>query len=158
MNILLIVSMVIALGYLCLSVGVTRGIPVSLSATYYTLGGRGWMFQTVMAAVGFTLLPVWLSASAVGCEWMAFLSCAGLLFCAAAPCFRLKLEGAVHYSSAVVCCVCAVLWQITEGCRDVTLCCGFLALMLSLQNREKYMWWIEAAVIASVYLNLLLLI
>ena len=131
-----------------------REIPESLSATYYDLGNHGWMFQVLMLAMGVLLFPVWVSVSECGHEWMAFVACASLLFVAAAPAFRLPLVGAVHYGSAVVCCVCAVLWQIMEGLWDVTLWFGFVGGMLSLAWRDKWCWWLECAVVGSILCNL----
>ena len=158
MLLLLSISVVSALAYLCLSVGVCGGIPVSLSATYYELGRRGYLFQVFMCVVACTLYPVWMAASSASLQCLPFLSCASLLFVAAAPSFRMKLEGKVHYTAAAVCCTCAVLWQICEELWDVTLWCGVIGLMLTLQDRRNWCWWMECAVLASVYLNLFRLI
>lgn len=154
MNAFLVVSSVTALVLLCLSVLAGKRVPVSLSESYYALGRYGWVFQLLLAGASFTLLPVWISVTDNGHEWMAFLSCAALLFVAAAPCFRMEMEGKVHYTAAAVCCVCAVLWQISEEMWDVTLWLSFLGGMLSLQWRDKWCWWLECSVILSVYLNM----
>lgn len=151
--ILLIFNILMVLGYAVFSVSYTKDIPVSFSATYYTLGKYGWLFQLVMYSVGFSLMPLWISSTEY--EWLAFLSCAGLLFVASTPFYRTSLQGQVHYSSAVLCCVCAVVWQILEGLWDVTLFWGFVGGMLALQWKDKYMWWIECAVIGSLFSNLI---
>ena len=142
----------ICAGYLCYSI--RDGIPESLSATYYALGKNGWWFQAVMFATGGLLLPVWLEVSEDGHQWQAFLSSASLWFVASAPAFKLELEGKIHYGSAIVCCICAVMWQITERLWDLTLLFGFFGLMLSLQWKEKWCWWMEVAVIGSLIANL----
>lgn len=158
MNAFLVVSSVTALVLLCLSVLAGKRVPVSLSESYYLMGKRGWLFQLLLAGTALTLLPVWICCSECRHEWMAFLSCASLLFVAAAPCFRLELEGKVHYTAAAVCCVCAVLWQVSEELWDVTLWFAFLGGMLSLQWKDKWCWWMEVAVTGSVYCNLYRLI
>lgn len=150
---LLMFNILLVVGYMVLSVYVTKGIPVSLSATYYTLGRWGWLFQAVMYSTGFCILPVWLELTEY--QYLSFLTCGGLLFVASAPFYRLPLEGFVHYSSAVVCCVSAVLWQILEGFWDITMLWAFLCGMLVLRWRDKYMWWIEVVVIGSLFSNLL---
>ena len=154
MLLLLSISVVSALAYLCLSVGVCGGIPVSLSATYYELGRRGWMFQVFMCIVACTLYPVWMVASSAPLQCLPFLSCASMLFVAAAPSFRMKLEGKVHYTAAAVCCTCAVLWQVLEGLWDITLWFAYLGFMLTLGNRSKWCWWLEVCVIGSIFSNL----
>ena len=39
-----------------------KGIPESLSATYYLLGNKGWLFKLVMGMTGLLLLPVWVKS------------------------------------------------------------------------------------------------
>lgn len=96
--------------YLCYAAWVTGGIPESLSATYYNLKDKGWLFQALMVFCGIGLLPSWMNVSSDDWRFIVFLSCAGIVFTGVAPAFKLKLEGAVHYSAAVVCCVSAILW------------------------------------------------
>lgn len=158
MTIIFAISMGISLALLSVSVSKAGGIPVSLSSTYYALGKNGWFFQILLAAAAGLLLPVWIESSEQGHEWMAFISCMGLLFVAAAPAFRMQMQGAVHYTSAAVCCIAAVCWQLVEELWDVTLWFAFLAGMLCLAFRKQWCWWLEAAVIASVYANLFRLI
>ena len=152
------ISLGVALAYLSFSVGISGRIPCSLSATFYDLGSKGWLFSLCISTVALTLFPVWMGLSSDGTECMAFLACSGLLFVASAPSFKMELEGKVHYMSAALCCACAVLWQICEGLWDVTLFFAFLGGMLSIQFKEKWCWWLECAVIGSVYANLFRLI
>lgn len=145
MGMLFLLTNCLITGYILFTL--CRGVPVSLSATYYELGRYGWVFQLVMCLICFCLLPVWLSVSEDYLQWMCFLACGGLLFVAAAPCFKLPLEGAVHYGSATMCGVCVVLWLLCEGLWDVLLWCVFVGGMLSLQMKDKWMWWLECALV-----------
>ena len=151
----LVLSSVLSLSFLCYSAWISKGIPVSISETYYLLGKKGWIFQLVMTAIAVTLYPVWVNACSTELIGLAFASCASLIFVVIAPSFRLPLEGKVHYISASVCCICSVTWQILEGLWDVTLWCEFLCLMLTIQYRKNWCWWIECAIVTSVYMNLL---
>ena len=130
------------------------GIPESLSATYYLLGKQGWLFSVYMSVVSVALYAVWFPLCEPSYQCLPFLSCGSMLFVAAAPSFKMELEGMVHYSSAIVCCVCAVLWQILEGLWDVTLWWATMAFMLSLGWKDKWCWWLECAVIGSLLCNL----
>lgn len=152
MTALLIISTILSCVYFWYSM--RNEIPVSLSATYYTLGENKWVFQAWLGVVVATLFPVWAQLGNENHQCLAFLACASLLFVAAAPAFKLELEGKVHYTSAVVCCVCAVLWQILDGLWDVTLFFGWVGGMLSLAWRDKWCWWMECAVVGSVFANL----
>ena len=151
---LLTLSVAAALVLLVVSVSEAGGVPVSLSSTYYDLGEGGWMFQALMTAVALTLLPVWMGLSSEGCRWMAFLACASLLFVAAAPAFKIEMEGKVHYSAAIICCMCAVLWQMLEGLWNVTLCFAWTGGILSLIWKKQWCWFIECAVMGSLIVNL----
>ena len=155
MTALLVLSTALALALIILSVSEAGGVPVSLSSTYYEMGGDGWLFQLLLASAAVSLLPVWLAFSTPGHEWMAFLACASLMFVAAAPAFRLELQGKVHYTAAALCCVCAAWWQIAEGLWDTLLFLSFIALTLVIRDRSKWCWWLECAVTGSVYLNLI---
>lgn len=150
--ILLIVT-ALCVGYV-IGIILKFGVPESLSATYYVLGKVGWIFQAVMFVIGVLLWPVWIMVSHESYYCLCFLSCSSLLFVAAAPAFKLKLEGAVHYGAAMVCCVCAVLWQILEGLWDLTLWFGFIGGMLSFMWKDKWCWWLEIAVVGGLLANL----
>ena len=149
---LLIIVTIISVAYLFFSM--KDGVPDSISATYYALGDKGWLCPLVMFLLGTCLLPVWMDASEEGHKYLVFLSCASLWFVAAAPCFRLELEGKVHYSAAVVCCLCAVTWQILEELWDITLWFVWIGGMLSLVWRKQWCWWTEWAVTGSLVANL----
>lgn len=154
MNIfLLILSTAMAVGYIigCIA---RLGVLDSLSATYYSLGKYGWIFQSCIFLIGLLLLPVWLSLSKESFQFLVFLSCASLCFVASAPCFKLELQGRVHYSAAIVCCISVFSWQILEGLWDVMLWFVWIGGMLTLTNRNKWCWWLECAAIGSLFANL----
>ena len=155
---LLTLIILTTLCYLAYSVKVMEGIPESLSATYYGLKEDGWLFQALCIGMAFGLLPMWIEACSGEYEYLSFLACGGLGFVGIAPSFKLKLEGMIHYTAAAICCVSAVLWQILMGLWDITLLFGFIGLMLSLQQKNKWCWWLELSVIGSVFVNLLTLI
>lgn len=140
--------------YLCYAAWVTGGIPESLSATYYNLKDDGWLFQALMVFCGIGLLPSWMDVSSDDWQFLVFLSCAGIVFTGVAPAFKLKLEGAVHYSAAVVCCVSAIVWILLEGMYPVVLWWGLIGWMLYLQF-GRWCWWLEVAVIGGILTSLI---
>lgn len=152
-NFPIIACVIMTVGYLCFSVRVSDGIPESLSATYYTLGKRGWLFQALVISVGFMLLPAWINESDEGLEWLAFLSCGGLVMTGLAPAFKLRLDGAIHYTSAIVCGIASVAWVLLSGMYPVVIWWAFIGWMLYLQFGQ-YMWCIEVAVIGAVLTSL----
>ena len=153
MTILLLIATMVAVAYVVFALA-KCGVPESISATYYLLGRQGWVLQLVLALMAVCLYPVWFSECREGWQLLPFLGCASLMFVAFAPCFRMELEGMVHYSSAVVCCVCALLWQFAEGLWDVTLWFAFVGGMLCLRYRAQWCWCLECVLIGSLLANL----
>lgn len=147
------ISFSIIFGYLVFAVA-KFGIPHSISDTYYLLEKRGWLFQLALAATSFTALPMLIERSSESTQFLAFLACGGLLFVSAAPLFKLEFEGMVHYTSAVICCVGLVLWQVFNTSWIVPLVCFGLVLIPMLRDR-KYTWWMEIATIVSAYASLI---
>lgn len=149
----MIASMVIIFGYLAFVVA-KFGIPKSISDTYYLLGKMGWLFQVTLFSVAFLVVPTLIDKSSENTQFLAFLACAGLAFVAAAPLFKMELEGRVHYVSAAICCVGLVLWQVFNACWITPLLC-FLAVLIPMVKDKKYMWWLEIATIVSTYVSLI---
>jgi hypothetical protein len=149
----MITSLVIMFGYLAFVVA-KFGIPKSISETYYLLGKMGWLFQVTLFSVAFLVVPTLIDRSGEGTRFLAFLSCMGLAFVGAAPLFKRKLDGKVHYISAAMCCGGLVLWQVFNACWVVPLIC-FLAVFPPMLFDGKRMWWLEIATIVSAYVSLI---
>ena len=114
----MLISLVLIVAYIVYAISVMQGIPWSVSDTYYQLDKRGrpkWLFQAAMIVPAFLLLPAWLDVSPVEIQFLAFLSGTGLIFVGAAPCFKLELEGKVHYIATGVCGVASLVWICLTG-------------------------------------------
>lgn len=146
-------SLIIMLSYLGM-VLIRFGIPKSISETYYLLGKQGWLFQVTLFSVAFLVVPTLIERSSENTQFLAFLACTGLAFVAAAPLFKMELEGKVHYVSAAICCGGLVLWQVFNACWVVPVVC-FLLVLFPMVIDKKYMWWLEIATIVSAYVSLI---
>lgn len=157
MSTLLVASILVLMIYL--SYVVERfGIPNSISDTYYLLGGKvkGLVFQGVLTLTAFLMIPVLLSRSSESTEFLAFFACAGLLFVAAAPCFKDSSERIIHFVSAFVCCGSLLLWQIFNASWITSLVCVGLSAYPAIKDK-KYLWWFEIATVMSTYVSLIFL-
>lgn len=149
----MIASMVVIFGYLAFVVA-KFGIPKSISDTYYLLGKMGWLFKVTLFSVAFLVVPTLIERSSDNTQFLAFLACAGLAFVAAAPLFKMELEGKVHFTSAYICCGSLALWQVFNTSWLVPVVC--LALVaIPMVKDKKYMWWLEIATIVSAYVSLI---
>lgn len=155
--IVLILSFVVVASYIGFVSFHTKVISSSLSETYYSLGGYGGLFTACMLITSATLYPVWMGV-AKGLECLPFIACSSLFFVALTPAYRMDLQSIIHYCAAVLCGICAVLWQVLAGLWDVTLFFGFIGALFVLICRSKYMFILECAIILSLYVNLLRLV
>lgn len=146
-------SLIIMLSYLGM-VLIRFGIPKSISESYYLLGKMGWLFQVTLFSVAFLVVPTLIDRSSENTQFLAFLACMGLAFVGAAPLFKRKLEGKVHYISAAMCCGGLVLWQVFNASWVVPLIC-FVAVLPPKLFDGKRMWWLEIATIVSAYVSLI---
>lgn len=154
---LTIISLILLTAYIAYAVH-TCGIPTSISDTYYQLekhGRKKWLFQLAMIVPAFLLLPAWLDFSEENIQFLAFLSCGGLMFVGAATLFKMELEGKVHYSATVICGVSALLWTILSGHWYVPTITLVVAVFLMIKYK-KWLLWLECAAFLSTYLAILL--
>lgn len=158
------------------------GIPSSISETFYLLSNQRinmfgrefcpkWLFTFFCWGLGFTLLPPWLDMTTDSLQFMCFLSAAGLLFVGAAPLFKLKLEGKVHFTSAAVCVVFSQLWvaftPVWWVLLPIWIGVGLYLLYRTLIHSDifrgyirfkesKPMFWVEVAAFGTTYLTIFL--
>ena len=132
---------------------VKDGVPQSLSATYYRFVWHGWLFQLLMAVLGFGLLPMWAELSPDALQFLCFLACGSLVFVGVSPLFKLPFEGKVHTVSAVVCGVCIVLWQLLMGMWE-WLSLSALLCFVGYLCYGKHTWWLECMLMLSLLGNL----
>lgn len=86
-----------------------KGIPQSISATYYALKHKFW-FGFTMIGTAFLLLPSIINISSPNTQFMAFLACSGIALVGVSPNFREEFEGKIHEIGAVTCLAFSQLW------------------------------------------------
>lgn len=157
--ILTLISLALITAYIVYAVKVIKTAPWSISDTYYQLQKRArpaWLFQIAMIVPAMLLLPAWLEQSPEKYQFLAFLSCAGLMFVGVAPCFKLELEGKVHYAATAICGLSAVAWVYLMGMWYVPVVLFTIALLMMIKYK-KWMFWVEVAAFASTYVAVICL-
>ena len=157
MSWLAIISFTVLFIYIFVSIIKNKGIPVSLSDTYYMW--PKWVFPAIMWATGFTLLPCWLEITAgSSLQFLSFLSCAGFIFVGCAPNFRNdKGEKKIHVIAAYTAAFAAMLsmafvtgpWWFPFYCLLINL------LMFYKDIKTKYIFLLEWSVIQAVFCTVL---
>lgn len=163
---LLIISFLIIAAYTAAVCVKQKGVPYSISATFYKLQHPYWFMAAMWATAGL-LMPAALETSKSGTEFLAFLACAGMIFVGAAPNFREELEGKVHMLGAVVCVVASQLW-VAFNCWWVLIPVWLAFIVYTVIGMSKRvtgnlwsdfvstkpMFWCEIAALATTYFTI----
>jgi len=145
--------------YLAATIVAYRGVPPSISQSYYIWRGRGmrFLFTFVMTATAFPLLIYWVSvAGSLSC--LAFLSVSGMLFVGGACAFQETLTRGVHYSSAGVWATSAVLFfALRQMWLPMAVGVAFGFGMWLLLGRKNLTFWAEIACVTMQIVGIAML-
>lgn len=134
------------------------GVPWSLSDTYYQLNKRGrpaWLFQMAMIIPAMLLMPVWIDRSTDDLQFLAFLSCGGLMFVGTAPLFKEEFQGRVHYTGTVIAGLATILWVCLSGMWYLPAVAFPVAGIIMLRYR-KWLFLAEMAAFVCAYAGILI--
>lgn len=167
MGVLIALSIIIIAAYTAAVCIKQKGVPYSISATYYKLDHKLW-FSASMWLAGGLLMPAILEMSKTNTEFLAFLACVGIFFVGAAPNFKEEYENKVHTTGAIMCVVGSQLWVAFNAWYILIVWLaylGYTALSIVKQEngvfwyrfyRTKPMFWVEITALLSTYLSLMI--
>ena len=157
MKFLIVIATLVYIAYDWVSVKKNKNWPETLSDTYYLW--PKWAFPTVMTLVGFSMLPVWLDATAESnLQFLSFLSCISFIFVGCVPDFRNdKGEYNIHvicgYLAAATALLSLMFVLNTWWIFLIFLLVNYLSDIKSF--KEHYIYHIEDAIIISVLLSII---
>ena len=149
---LYLLSLILLTIYIMYAVSVC-GVPWSLSDTYYQLKKRGrpaWMFQAAMIVPAMLLMPVWIDRSTENLQFLAFLSCGGLMFVGSAPLFKEEFQSKVHYTGTAIAGLATILWVCLSGMWWLPSVAFPIAGIIMLKY-QKWLFWAEMAAFVCAY-------
>ena len=143
-----------------------KGVPYSISETFYKLDHKLWFGATMWLTAGL-LMPAILEVTPESYQFTAFLACAGMMLVGVAPNFREGIERPIHIVGAILCLVFSQVW--------VGLTCPWFLLVwivyviytvvmmarhvsdraLSDFLQTKPMFWVEVTALVVTYMVLL---
>lgn len=107
---LLIISFLIITAYITAVCIKTRGVPYSISTTYYTLRHK-LIFGASMALTAMFLFPVvWVQSATFAMRLLAIAACVGLIGVGLAPDFKDAWINRIHCGSAALALISSQLW------------------------------------------------
>lgn len=162
---LVIISMLIIASYTAAVCIKTKGVPYSISATYYALDHKLW-FGASMALTAMFLFPVvWELSITFTMQLLAITACIGLIGVGLAPDFKDAWINKIHCRSAALTLIASQLWV---GCTSywwllIPVWLLFIVYAISGMIKRstgnlwqdfvstKPMFWVEIAALSATY-------
>ena len=168
---LVLVSLLLITAYTAVICVKCKGVPNSISATFYKLNHKLWFGATMFLAAGL-LMPAILEVTPESYQFTAFLTCTGMFLVGAAPNFREGLDGTVHTIGAVLCVLFSQIWVMLMCPWILFAWLAYLipTLMVTWKNYRKCgdtrsafmltrpMFWIEIVALATTFMTLFLFV
>lgn len=138
-----------------------RGIPYSISETYYALSHKIWFLFAMWGTAGL-LMPHILDNSKEGTECLAFMGLFGMFLVGAAPNFREEFEGKIHSAGAVLSLVGSQAWVLLNEPMCLIVWVNYLLYTIVYMSsfkgsfkerfmRTKPMFWLEVSALAATF-------
>lgn len=143
-------SLAVFVGY-CTMYLVHHGLPESLSETFYHVKHR-WKFSVCLMLMAALVFVPWIEAS-VRLDFLVFFACFSVFMVAASPQFRESFVSPIHYGSAGVMFVSALVWEVANG--GLFLVLGAFAI-LGLIDRKRWVLWLEVGLFLELHFSLML--
>ena len=168
----ILISIAIALLYVLGNCLWLKGIPQSISDTFYLLNnkkkGLGWLFSFFCWGVLIVLIPWFELTKFQDFQFLVFLAGAGLGFVGAAPHFK-DDESNIHFWGAGVCIVSSQIWAFLT-CWWIPLICWVAWIVGTSIYMSKHktgilertfieakpMFWIEITAFTAIYSTILM--
>lgn len=144
-----------------------KGIPYSISETYYKISHK-FLFGATMVLTACLLMPAILEVTPDSYQFTAFLACVGLIMVGVAPNFREGIEKKIHTSGAVLCLVFSQVWVGLICPWMLLVWVGYLVytIVMMIKNWTGYftgtflgtkpMFWVEITALVATYVTLII--
>lgn len=127
------------------------GLKPTLSETHYCM--PKWAFPIAMISCAALVLPYWLVVS--GClEFLAFLSCAGIMMVGAAPLFKTQ-DRKLHMGAVCMAIISALTWAFLTNWIIPSILLAIMAALI-IKYKEYWILILELGMFTCIYLMLLI--
>lgn len=144
-----------------------KGIPYSISETFYKLEHKLWFGATMWLTAGL-LMPAILEVTPDCHQFTAFLACVGLIMVGVAPNFREGIDRPVHITGAILCILFSQVWVGLTYPWMLLVWAGYLTYtiwemkklwkgnVISAFLLTKPMFWVEVTALITTYISIIL--
>lgn len=163
---LYVTSVFVFVAYIIIMSLLNRGVPASISDTYYL--HKEWhesgktgsliivLFTIFCWLVSIPLLIFWIDYHPDNLNVLPFIACAGLAFVGASPAFKdIALERKVHSASAIVCASASYIWSFIFGDFLISLAAILISIAIFLAIKRTRVFWLEVTAFVNIYIQLL---
>ena len=145
-----------------------KGIPYSISATFYALEHKWWFSVTMVITAGL-LMPAILEITPDSYQFTAFLACVGMIMTGVSPHFKEGTEKKIHTTGAVLCLLFSQVWVGLTCPWMLLVWVGYLAYTVAMIIKKwngyfisaflltKPMFWVEIVALLTTYVTLFIL-
>jgi hypothetical protein len=132
-----------------------RGIPPSLSHSFYVLGGKpkGYIFYAYLTAMFLLLIVPMTEITPEKWQLMPFIALSSLCFVGVAADFL--NEKTIHFTAAAISAVFSIAWCIAVGCWHIALGAVVFFGILEIIDTKSRIYWLETACFAAVFITLI---
>lgn len=157
-----IISLSIITGYVIAVCLKEKGIPYSISATYYSLKHPYW-FALGMVSAAMLLMPAILDISKSGTEVFAFMACVGLILVGFNPDYKGdKMINTLHMTGAIITLVASQVWVLLNDWQVlpfVWIPYGIYTTWYMLGKKVNFeetraMFWIEISGLIATFITI----
>lgn len=144
-----------------------KGVPSSISATFYKLEYKLWFGATMWLTTGL-LIPAILEVTPDCYQFTAFLACLGMMLIGIAPNFREGIDRPIHITGAILCILFSQVWVSLTCPWMLLVWAGYLTYTIWEMKKRwngnvisaflltKPMFWVEVTSLVSTYVVLLI--
>jgi hypothetical protein len=140
---------------------VERGVPHSISDSFYILNekkrGLGYLFTIWCFVIAMSVMAVMFHLTdGERFQFIGLFTGGGLGFVGAAPLFK-SHERTIHYTGATVCAVTGFAWMVLSGFWYVPVI-ALTAVIYPAHRDGKWTFWIELALFTGMYITLAMML
>lgn len=153
------IGLLIFISYVVFSISLNKWrLPESISATSYIFKDRfnvTWPFILLCIISAVFLFPLWVTVSPVTWQFLAFLSCAGILFAGSTPLYKEEFEGKIHYAGGITAFISGLLWLSFTSNWYSLIIIVLIGSLITIFSKKNYVFIFEVISYITMCLTVL---
>lgn len=124
-------------------------LPDCVSQCWYI---NKYLHYALLLCAAMLMLPAMLMVTPDNSQFLAFFACAALVFVATVPCYLDVSQKKIHFISAAICAVSAIIWAFSV-CSIALI--GLTVVFIAVKDVRHRLLWAELACFTTAYLGVI---